>query len=480
MLNILSVTCRLSLVTLLLGCTSVIETVNINNPTPDKIDIVELSDDVPTLSAAEIENEQWWLLFDSPTLHQVVEQALLTNRDIRLAQQRLIEVAAIYGVSQTESWPSVFARYNQSRNRATEAGNFPPFGQVVSDTSQMVLSTNWEIDLWGRLAALEKAQAARVFAEEYNYSAIRLSVSTIAASLMVNQQVQQLLLQLAESTLETSQALLDVEQKRFDAGLSNALQLRLVRAQYLNVLAQLPNIKEQVEMSKNALSVFLGSTVSDLPPLALEELVATPLQFIPEKTPSKLLLRRPDLAAASQQVLASKADLEAANKALFPRISLTGTYGSESAELSDLFTSPAKVWNVAASITQPIFQAGRLHYERDINVAKQNQAVIAYEKVIAEAFAEVHNILVAQGQAVKRLNTNTEQVENQLHLLDLANKRVQAGLAGQAELLNARLAVFSAQKNWVQAWAKHQNALFNAVKAIGGGFSFEPNMHSDN
>ncbi len=473
MSKLFSPLCQLGLLLTLSACASSIDQVVLQKPIPDQLPTVDIQEGFTPVNASALESEQWWKLLAFPGLHDVIARALALNSDIRLVEQRLNEVAALYGITSASRWPSVAAYFDQNRNRATQAGNFPPFGRVVSSISQTGLSTSWEVDLWGRLAASEQAQAARLLSEQYNYEAVRLTVSTTAASLYVNQRVQYLLLQLAESALQTHEELLLLAQKRSEVGLSNDLELGQARARYLQAVAQLPDLKERAIQAQNALTVFLGGQVVELTAMNLEELVATPVQFLPENAPSELLLRRPDVVAAGQQVVAAQGDLNAANKALLPRISLTASYGRESAELSDLFTAPARVWNIAGSVLQPIFQAGRLLHERDLTLAQHNQAVIAYEQVIAQAFAEVHNALVSQREAVIRLKATADQVQNQVGLAQLVDQRLLAGVSPQQDVLNARLAVFSAQQEWVSAWAQQQTSLLNSVKAIGGGFYVE-------
>ena len=219
--------------------------------------------------------------------------------------------------------------------------------------------------------------------------------------------------------------------------------------------------------------VLLGGVEYDIPQLDTAHLAPTPLAFIPETTPSELLLRRPDLAAAEQQLIAAQANLSAARKAFFPSISLTGAVGRESAALDNLFTAPAKVWNASVNLIQPIFQAGRLFDERDAQVARQNQAVIAYEAAIRGAFGEIYDALTAQTQAKERLLAHKEQVISLQRLADLAQKRVDAGVSSQLELLDAQRALLNAQIDWALAWGTQQSALLAVIKALGGGFQVE-------
>lgn len=453
------------------GCASSLELLKPNQPVPDTLPVVEQESEVRQVSMSQVEGEQWWSVVRIPALHTVIETALEKNTDVRLAQQRLNEAGAVLGIAKTAKWPAIFGEISSTRSRPSQAGNVPVFGaNNVYKTTRATLGMSWELDLWGRIGDLEDAAAAQFMAQAYNYRGVRLSVSATAATLYTRIRVFRLLVDIGESTLQSRQEALDLQTKRFEAGLTNELQYRQIEAEYLAVKSQLPDLRQQLSVAENALSVLLGGAKYDIPDLAISDLNPTPLAFIPENSPSELLLRRPDLAAAEQQLAAAKANLSAARKAFFPSISLTGAVGRESAALDNLFTSPAKVWNASVNLTQPIFQAGRLFDERDAQVARQNQAVIAYEAAIRNAFGEVYDALTAQKEAKERLLARREQVQSLQRLVDLAQKRVDAGVSSQLELLDAQRALLATQIDWALAWGTQQSALLAVIKALGGGF----------
>lgn len=459
---------------LLSGCASSVDILEPVRPVPDAMPVIEEVQSERQVSMSEVQVEQWWKVVDAPALHKVIETALEHNTDIRLAQQRLNEAGAVLGLTKTAQWPAIFGEISSTRNRPTQAGNVPVFGaNSVYKTTRATLGVSWELDLWGRLGDLEEAAAAQFMTQTYNYKGVRLSVSATAATLYTRIRVFRLLVDIGQATLESRREALDLQTKRFEAGLTNELQLRQIEAEYLAVKSQMPDLRQQLSVAENALSVLLGGVEYDIPQLDTAHLAPTPLAFIPETTPSELLLRRPDLAAAEQQLIAAQANLSAARKAFFPSISLTGAVGRESAALDNLFTTPAKVWNASVNLIQPIFQAGRLFDERDAQVARQNQAVIAYEAAIRGAFGEIYDALTAQTQAKERLLAHKEQVISLQRLADLAQKRVDAGVSSQLELLDAQRALLNAQIDWALAWGTQQSALLAVIKALGGGFQVE-------
>eukprot|EP01030_Chromulinospumella_sphaerica_P006054 gene6053-5922_t len=351
---------------------------------------------------SQVQNEAWWLLLGDPALNAVVEQALKNNTDVRLANERLNEAGAVLGIAKSQKWPSIFGQFTTGRNRPSQAGNVPVFGgQNVYESNQFGIGATWELDLWGRIGALEDAARAGFMQQGYNVRGVRLSVAATAASLYTQVRVLGLQVKVLEQTLESRDAAYKLAKQRYDVGLSNELQLRQTEAELLAVRAQLPDTREQLARAQNALAVIVGGNAPELPALAVENLELTKLFILPENTPSELLLRRPDLAAAEQQLLAGEANLEAARKAFFPTIGLSA-FGGHAA------------------------------------VARRNQAVLQYEASIRTAFQEIYDAIVAQREARERLQARQEQVQTLTQVVRLAQLRVDNGVANQLELLDAQ------------------------------------------
>ncbi|HEX5485837.1 MAG TPA: efflux transporter outer membrane subunit [Limnobacter sp.] len=465
-----------SAVTLALsGCASQLQSLGLSKPVPQTLPAVQVPSDATAVGPNEVKDEQWWLLLNNPQLTAIIEQALKNNTDVRLAEQRLNEAGAQLGIAKSNKWPAIFGEFTKNRNKPTRAGNVPVFGaNSVYEDNKLVLGASWELDLWGRISDLQDAAAAQFMAQGYNLSGVRLSVSTTAASLYTRVRVYGLLVKIAEETTESRKQALDLAQQRFNVGLTNELQLRQTESEYLAVKAQLPDLRQNYAQAQTALSILLGGNPPPIEPLQTDSLTLSKFVVVPEGTPSDLLLRRPDLAAAEQQLKAADANLAAARAAFFPTISLTGVAGRESADLKNLFTGPARIWSFTTDITQPIFQAGQLQSQRDVVLAQRNQAVINYEAAIRKAFGEVDDAITAQMQARDRLTTRAQQVQSLQRTVELAQKRVDAGVSGQLELLDAQRNLLNAQLDWAQAWGSQQSALLAMVSALGGGFKVLP------
>jgi outer membrane protein, multidrug efflux system len=462
----------LGLTLALTGCASSIPLLDRFTAKPEQPTQVVVPENAKGVGMSQVQNEAWWLLLGDPALTAVVEQALKNNTDVRLANERLNEAGAVLGIAKSQQWPSIFGQFTTGRNRPSQAGNVPVFGgQNVYESQQFGIGATWELDLWGRIGALEDAARAGFMQQGYNVRGVRLSVAATAASLYTQVRVLGLQVKVLEQTLESRDSAYKLAKQRYDVGLSNELQLRQTEAELLAVRAQLPDTREQLARAQNALAVIVGGNTPELPNLAVENLELTKLFILPENTPSELLLRRPDLAAAEQQL--GEANLEAARKAFFPTIGLSAFGGRESADLSDLFSGPARIWSFQTQITQPIFQAGRLFDERDAAVARRNQAVLQYEASIRTAFQEIYDAIVAQREARERLQARQEQVQTLTQVVRLAQLRVDNGVANQLELLDAQRNLLNAQLSWASAWQSQQGASLAMIRALGGGFNAE-------
>lgn len=464
----------LGLALALTGCASSIPLLAPFDGKPEQSVEVTLPENVRGVAMNDIQNEAWWSLLGDSSLVAVVEQALKNNTDVRLANERLNEAGAVLGIAKSQQWPSIFGQFTRGRNRPSQAGNVPVFGgQNVYESNQLGVGASWELDLWGRIGALEDAARASFMQQGYNVRGARLSVAATAASLHTQVRVLRLQVKVLEQTLESRDAAYKLAKQRYDVGLSNELQLRQTEAELLAVRAQLPDTREQLSRAENALAVIVGGNTPELPALGVDNLNLTSIFILPENTPSELLLRRPDLAAAEQQLLAGEANLEAARKAFFPTIGLSAFGGRESADLSDLFSGPARIWSFQSQITQPIFQAGRLTNERDAAIARRNQAVLQYEASVRTAFQEIYDAIVAQREARERLQARQDQVQTLTQVVRLAQLRVDNGVANQLELLDAQRNLLNAQLSWATAWQSQQGATLAMIRALGGGFNAE-------
>jgi len=240
------------------------------------------------------------------------------------------------------------------------------------------------------------------------------------------------------------------------------------QSQYETAAAQIPLIESQIAQTQNSLAVLIGRDPG--PILRGKSVYDLQLPQVPAGVPSQLLERRPDLAQAEQQLIAANAQIGAAKALYFPTISLTGAFGSASADLSKLFSGPAKVWSYAGTLAGPIFTFGAVSGQVAQAEAAQNAALLNYQLSIRNAFADVDNALVANQKLKEQLDAQVKLVAALQQYNELARLQYDGGYTSYSTVLQAEQALFPAELNLASIRAQLFNSSANIYKAMGGGW----------
>lgn len=420
---------------------------------------------------------RWWTIYGDATLDQLVEEALANNQDLVLATARLDEARALARVADAEQVPSVDAAFQRDRSRRSDSTATRVPGSLENSNYRAQLNVSYELDLWGRLRSSAKAAHAELLASEAARETVRLALTAQVA------QSYYALVALDAQVADTRKSLmlrqdnLRLQRIRSDAGLINDFELRQLEAEVAAAQAQLPELERRRSSEELALGVLLGRSPRALINEAVSRSkdsgqLATPV--VPADLPSDLLLRRPDIVAAEQQLIAANARIGAARAALFPRIGLSGYLGSESAALSNLFSGPAQIWSIGFALAQPIFQGGRLFGEVEAVQARERQALARYQKTLQTAFRETHDALIAQARAREIFDAESARARALADSLRLARIRYENGLTSQLEVLDAERNLLSAELNRRDALRAQRAAVADVVKALGGGWTGLP------
>ena len=418
---------------------------------------------------------RWWALYADPALDRLIEEALAHNQDLALAAARVDEARALLRIADAELVPAVDAAAQRDRSRSSARSSLPlpPGVPLERNSYRAQLDVAYEIDLWGRLRGASAAARAELLATQAARETVRIALITdVARSYFA-------LLALDAQTDATRRSLtlrednLGLQKVRHDAGLIGDFDLRQLEAEVAAARAQLPALENNRTAQELALAVLLGRS----PRAITEDAVARspdrgepPAPAVPEGLPSELLLRRPDIVEAEQRLIAANARIGVARAALFPRISLTGYLGSESAALGDLFSGPARIWQLAFALSQPIFQGGRLFGEIEAVQARERQALAQYQKTLQEAFREVRQALTAQARAREVFEAEGARALSLREALRLARIRYENGLVSQLEVLDAERNLLAAELNRADALRAQRAAVADLVKALGGGW----------
>ena len=400
----------------------------------------------------------WAEFITDARLRLLVDSALKNNRDLRIATLNVEQVRAQLGLARADLLPSVGAGLAASSTPGA-AGN-------VRSISAGLTVSSFELDLFGRVKSLSEAAAARYLASDEGRRAAQVALVAGVANAELALRADDELLRITERTLASREEALKLVRVRFDGGVSAEPELRsadsLLAAARANVLA----LRRQRAQDLNALVLLLGQGVpTDLP--AAAPLAASALPAVPVGLPSDVLLQRPDIRQAEQQLIAANANIGAARAAFFPRITLTGSAGVASSSLSSLFDNT--VYSFTGQLLQPIFDAGRNRANLDAAKSGREIAVAQYEKAIQSAFREVADALVGRATLGEQLAAQQAQADAETRRLELAELLFQGGTASALDRLDAERSALAARQAVVQLQlAQQQNAVL-LYRVLGGG-----------
>jgi len=409
----------------------------------------------------------WQDFFGDQKLRQVIETALLNNRDLRLAVLHVEKARALYRIQRSEVYPSLSAGGSGSAQRLP--ADLSSGGK--SDTKEQYgISagvTSWELDFFGRIRSLsDKAVEEYMATVEARRSAQILLVSAVANAwlgLAADREV----LRLAQSTLASQQNAYRLIKRRCEVGVSPELDLRRAQTQVDTARGDVLRYMQQTATSENALNLLTGAPVpAELLPENLSGIVS--FGEISAGISSEVLLQRPDIMAAEHRLKGANAQIGAARAALFPRIALTTTVGTASAELSGLFASGSGTWLFAPQITAPIFDV-RLWSAYDAAKVEREIARTQYEKAIQTAFREVADALAVKGMADERLAAQQSLVQAVSETHRIATSLYEKGMDSYLGVLDAQRSLYAAQQGLVMLRLSKFANQVNLYAVLGGG-----------
>ena len=412
----------------------------------------------------------WRQFFPDQRLQALITAALENNRDLRTAALNIEEARAQYNISRADLLPNLNVTGNAARTR-TPASQSATGAPSIGNSYQAGLAIPaYELDFFGRVRSLKDAALSSYLATEEAKQSAQISLVSQVAQAYLSERSNAEQLKLAQQTLESRQNNLALAKKRFEVGASSALDLQLSETLVQSARASAATLSRQRAQAENALTLLVGKQVTDLPAgqdLALQNIVTD----IPAGLPSELLTRRPDIRAAEQKLLAANANIGAARAAFFPRISLTGSFGSASNVLNGLFDSGSGAWSFGPQLSLPIFDFGRNSANLDLAEVRKNQAVVTYEKTIQTAFREVADALVARATFDEQIAAQEAFLKAQQERLNLTNLRYKNGIASSLDQLDAQRDLFSAQQALIQARQLRLNNAIDLYRALGGGLN---------
>ncbi|MBE0626943.1 MAG: efflux transporter outer membrane subunit [Burkholderiales bacterium] len=411
-------------------------------------------------AASQIE---WQSYFGDARLKRLIEVALNNNRDLRVAVLNIEQARAQYQLRRSDELPTLGIGAAGSRQPG-------PGGSIVSTYSAGLVVPAYELDFFGRVRSLSAAALAQYLGTEEARKNVQIALISSVASSYLNMLADDGLLAVTRSTLLTREESLKLTRLKFDAGAASELDYRQAESLFEGARAALALLTRQRAVDENALVLLLGQSMpADLPPgqsIAGQTLI----NELPVGLPSEVLVRRPDVRQAEQQLIAANANIGAARAAFFPQITLTGSAGSASSELSGLFKSGSFAWSFAPQLLLPIFDAGRNQANLELANVNREIAVAQYEKAIQTAFREVSDALAGRATLGVQVRAQAAQVNAEAVRFKLADLRYRNGVANYLDVLDAQRALFVTQLALVQVQAQEVQNQVALYKVLGGGW----------
>jgi multidrug efflux system outer membrane protein len=405
----------------------------------------------------------WQSFFADARLGKLIQIALGNNRDLRVALLNVEQARALVDSRKADRWPTVNAGLGVTRGVVTG-------GAVATSFNAGLLVTSYEIDLFDRLRSQSDAAFAQYLASSEAGKAAQISLIGAVANSYFALQADSALLDLAQQTLATREDSIKLIQLRFDNGASSQLDLSQAQSLLESTRVSVAQSTRQRMLDANALNLLLGQA-------APVELTAagtqTPvlMQELPVGLSSEVLLRRPDVVQAEQQLLAANANIGAARAAFFPKILLTASAGSVASDLADLFKDGTFAWSIAPQLLLPIFDAGRNQANLTVAKVSRDVAVAQYEKAIQSAFREVADALAGRATLGAQARAQQAQTAAESERARLTDLRFKNGASSYLEVLDAQRSLFASQQASLQLQAQAQQNLATLYRVLGGGWT---------
>jgi outer membrane protein, multidrug efflux system len=415
--------------------------------------------------AKALTDTPWFEVFGDPVLKSLVDEALASGYDARIAAARVQEAQARYGIARSEYYPQIgyaagytYGRLPESVNSSGDAGN----------SYSANVNISWEIDIWGRVRRLNEAALNSYLATEEARQGVLLTLASDVAQAYFELLELDEELEIAKRTTVAFQETYDLFSRKLQGGAASALETSRAEALLASTAAQIPDLERRIVATENQLNLLLGRPPQPIP-RGLSLVTQPVVPAVPVGLPSALLERRPDVRQAEDELHAANAAIGVATANFFPTISLTGLLGGISPELSEIFGTN-KTWSVGAGLLGPLFQGGRLKQSKRATVAQWEQALASYEKAVTNAFGDVSTTLVAK----EKLGLVKVQLERSVaayqESVRLANIRYLSGLSSYFEVIDAEQQLFPAENALARARRDELSSIVSLYKALGGGW----------
>lgn len=426
----------------------------------------------PAKPQSSIAEQDWQSIFTDPVLQQLIAEALKNNLDLKVAAQRVLEAQAQVGVVRSQGLPSVGAggsfsalqipaglantNANGAKNDFIRGGGFSA-------------SAAWNLDFWGLYRRQTEAARAELLESEWAQRATRATLIQELASAYFQLRSLDGQLKITQDTIQAREDSLKLTQSLEKYGAGSRADTSQAEELLHTARANMPELRRELVVQENAISILLGHAPQDINRGRSIDDQPHPTQ-VPIGLPSELLERRPDVRQAEAKLIAANARVGVAKAQFFPQISLTSMGGSASNQLQSIFNGKNAYWYAAGSLSQPIFEGGRLRSNYKYSQAQQQEMIAQYQKTILEALKDVSNALTSYKESQNRRDEQALLVSSATEAVHLARLRYAGGNTSYLEVLTTDTDLYDAQVSLAQAQAQEANSLVQLYAALGGGW----------
>lgn len=430
--------------------------------TRPKLELPETLDSL-SVDSSSIGDYPWEQLYTDTTLQGLIRKTLTYNKDMLIAAARIKELAAMKRIDFANLFPQVGAKVYAEK----EGENYGGDNYKQSNEFDLKGIATWELDLWGKLRWAKDKSIADFVGSIENQSALKMSLIAQVAQSYFELVALDNELAIVKKTVNARQESLHLVRLRYEGGLIPEIPFRQAQVELARTATLVPDLERKITLKENEIAFLTGEYPHRIKRSVLPEEVILP-GSLPVGLPSSLLERRPDVRKAEQDLIAANAAVGVAFTSLFPTISLTASFGGESAELHDLLKSPTHL--LSANLLQPIFAMGKNRAMLKAKKAAYEQAVYAYEKTVLNAFKDAYNAISEFSKTKEIYETRLRLEQSSKIALDLAQLQYLNGYIGYIDLLDAQRGYLDAQIALNNAIRDKQLTVVNLYKALGGGW----------
>jgi len=446
------------------------------------------------LAEAALPKLDWWRGFHSRELTRIIEEAQLANLDIAAAVARIVQADAQARIAGGALLPVIDLNGNASRSRSSQTlvkGNTNPntlapgsalataaaTGRAPADQVRSNLkaafSASFELDFWGKNRATLRAAEQTAVASRFDREVVALTTVVTAANAYFQVLSTQDRLRSARENLKSANRVLELIKQGVNAGTASDLETAQQQSVVDTLRAAIPPLEQTLRQNRTALAVLMARS-----PEAVRirggSLKRIHVPRVTPGLPSELLAQRPDIRQAEAQLAAANANVANARAQFLPSITLTGEGGYQSAVLRILLRPESAIYSAAASLTQPIFEGGKLQGNLDLQKGKQDELLQNYRKAVIAAFGDVENALDAIRQTALRERLQRAVVASSRRAFDISEQRFREGTIDLVTVLQTQQTLYQAEDALAQARLAHVQAIVGLYQALGGGWLPKP------